>query len=81
MLFLNRMARYVLRYKHAAQAPSSDLEKIRAAANLKVVDESPRMLLVEGEEQAAHASVQDMDGWTVTPESMTPLPDTRQKIR
>jgi hypothetical protein len=75
------MGRYILRYKHAAQAPSSDLEKIRAAPNLKVIDESPRMMLVEADEEAAHASVNNMDGWTVSPETMTPLPDTRKKIR
>jgi len=75
------MARYILRYQHAVQAPRSDLEKIRAAPNIKVVDESPRMMLVEADEEAAHASVHDMDGWTVTPETMTPLPDTREKIR
>jgi len=75
------MARYILRYRHAAEAPRSDLEKIRGAPNLKVVDESPRMVLVDADEDAAHATVHGMDGWTVTPETMTPLPDTRKKIR
>lgn len=75
------MPRYILRYQHAVQAPEPDLKKIRAALDLKVVDESPRMVLVDGDEEAAKASLLGLFGWTVTPETSTPLPSTRAKIR
>jgi len=75
------MGRYILRYKNAAHAPESHLKAIRAAANVKIVDESPRMVLVEANEDAAQASVQGLAGWSVTPETTIPLPRVHEKIR
>ena len=75
------MARYILRYQDAPQAPASDLDKIRQHPNLKVVDQSPRMALVEGDEQDAHALAGALHGWTVSSETMTPQPDARQRIK
>lgn len=46
-----------------------------------VLDESPRMLLVDGPAEALNAAVRRFQGWELVPEGFTPLPDTRVKIK
>ena len=40
--------RYILRHISSGPKPESDLLRIRNTPGVKIIDESPRMLLVEG---------------------------------
>ena len=76
--------RFVLRYsgpRTAAADPARLSARLGAAAGVKVLDESPRMLLVEGSRPALDRALKDIEGWEVIPETTTPLPDPRPRIR
>ena len=73
--------RFILRYRGAGQAPEGDLDRIRAVPGAEVVDQSARMLLVEGPVDPLKALVDSMPEWIMTTERMVPLPDARPKIR
>ena len=53
---------------------------IRSTPGVRVLDESPRMLLVDGEESTLREKLKGMPGWSLHPEQAYPLPDTRKKI-
>ena len=74
------MDRYILRYGGPASIPAQHLESIRSIPGLQVIDQSPKMLLVGGDESSLRAKLKDMPGWTIHPEQDYALPDTRQKI-
>jgi hypothetical protein len=76
--------RFVLRYSGppAAAAESGRLSaQLSAAAGVTVLDESPRMLLVESSRLALDHALKDIEGWEIVPESSTPLPDPRPRVR
>jgi len=56
------------------------VEDIRSTPGLRLIDQSPKMLLVDGEESALRQKLKGMPGWTMHPESEYPMPDTRQKL-
>jgi hypothetical protein len=75
------MKRYILRYQGKGAPPDQDHDRIRNIGGLKVLDaSSPHMYLVEATETAAR-QLEQMPSWTVSPETVVPLPDTRKKIR
>jgi hypothetical protein len=74
------MSRYILRYGGSQSVPAEHLDSIRSIPGLKVVDTSPKMLLVDGEESTLREKLKEMPGWSIHPEQGYPLPDTRQKI-
>lgn len=75
------MHRHVLRYKGTGAIPNSDLQLIRNTSGVTVVDESPRMLLVEGDDERIAHLRDNLADWLVTPQGQIPLPDTRQRIK
>lgn len=75
------MSRFILRYRGAGAKPAEDVDRIRALPNAKVLDGSPRMLLVEAPEADMRALVDSLPDWVMTEERMIPLPDPRPKLR
>jgi hypothetical protein len=75
------MGRFILRFKARRPAPDADVERIRTAPGVVVLDSSPRMLLVQAPPEAVNRLVDALPGWTVTPEQTIPLPDPRPKVR
>lgn len=75
------MPRYVLRYGEARPTPSEHVQQIRATPGVHVLDESPNMLLVDGQESALREKLKKLPGWSMHPEQDYPLPDTRQRIK
>jgi len=75
------MSRYILRYKAPGTKPQQDLLRIREAAGVKILDESPRMLLVEGDDEKIKGLRNDLSDWLVTPEVQISVPDTRYRIK
>ena len=75
------MTRYVFRYQGAGAKPERDVEQIRRHSALKVVGESPRMVLVDGEPGVIDRVRELLDGWSVAPERQYSLPDPRPTIK
>ena len=74
------MSQFILRYGDSSSIPEDHMESIRAIPGLKVIDQSPKMLLVGGDESTLREKLKDMPGWSIHTENAYPLPDTRQKI-
>jgi hypothetical protein len=75
------MGCFILRFKGPGAAPAADLERIRSAPGVKVVDSSPRMVLVEAPTETVRQLAEALPGWTSAPERTIPLPDPRPKVR
>lgn len=72
--------RFVLRFGGAGEKPRADVAKIRATRSLTVIDESPRMLLVDASEETLDRLMTALPEWTLSPEMSVPLPDPRPKV-
>jgi hypothetical protein len=75
------MARYILRYRGAAARPDTDAARIAALPGVEVVDDSPRMLLVDAPETTLREALKGMAGWVMSAERPVPLPDARRRPR
>jgi len=73
------MKRYILRHKSNAVAPQEEVRTIMATEGIKVVDTTPRMLLVEADEAVIHMMTTRLPDWSVSEEKTIPLPDTKKK--
>lgn len=73
------MARFILRYSGEA-APDEHAGVVAAAPNVKVIDRSPKMMLVEAEESDAKELAGRLPGWNLYPEVQYKIPDTRKRI-
>jgi hypothetical protein len=74
------VGRYILRYGGVANAPSEHIAHIRGTPGIHVLDQSPKMLLVDAGESEVHAALKGITGWSASVEQSYPLPDTRKKI-
>jgi hypothetical protein len=75
------MSKFVLRYNGSSPNPAVSLDSIRSTPGVQVLDESPRMMLVGGEESTLQAKLKDLPDWSMYPLNEVPLPDTRKKTR
>lgn len=75
------MDRFILRYRGSGPRPAETVERIRGLPNVTVLDDSPRMLLVEGLEGELRSLIESLSDWVMAPERMVPLPDPRPKPR
>jgi hypothetical protein len=72
--------RYILRYRGTGPTPEAHVACLRAVPGTKVLDESDRMLLVEGRRRDLEKATRTLDGWVLTAEKTVPVPDPRKKI-
>lgn len=56
------------------------MARVRSLAGAVVVDESPRMLVVEADHASLTGLVEDLGDWIVAPDTAYPVPDTRRRI-
>jgi hypothetical protein len=75
------VSRYVLRYRGSGPAPPADLDRVRSDPRLRVVDEAPRMLLVETSDADAKSLRSELEGWLVSEEQIYASIDPRMKPR
>ena len=75
------MARWILRYRGERSRPDADVARVAALPGVEVVDDSPRMLLVEGAEGVLRAALAAMADWAMSEEHPVPLPDVRRRPR
>jgi hypothetical protein len=73
--------RFVLRYRGAGARPEQDVRRIGQIPGSRIVDDSGRMLLVEGPERDLHELVASMPEWVMAPEQTFAVPDTRERPR
>jgi hypothetical protein len=74
------MDRYILRFRGDPGRFSTAVAAVEKLSGVKVVDRTTRMLLVEATSPAS-AQIAVMSEWSVSPETYTPLPDTRKQAR
>jgi hypothetical protein len=70
-----------VRYVGEGLRPSSDVQRILTTPGLTVLDDTPRMMLVEAGARDLKSLIGSMPGWTCTPERAIPLPDPRPRPR
>ncbi|MBL8361805.1 MAG: hypothetical protein JNN18_15035 [Rubrivivax sp.] len=74
--------RFILR---ATGAPRADAERLAEALSgqrgVRVLDRTPRMLLVTGPRPAVEGAMHAFAGWVLAPETMTPLPDPKPRLK
>ncbi|HZX83910.1 MAG TPA: hypothetical protein VFF19_10120 [Reyranella sp.] len=75
------MPRFIMRYKGAGAKPADDVRRIRRVPSVDVVDETPRMVLVESDAATATHLAQEFGEWSVAPDTRIPLPDTRHRVK
>lgn len=75
------MSRFILRFTGSGKMPASDLQRIRSHPEVKIVDETSRMLLIEATKQTAGRLGEELAEWVCTAERSYPVPDPRPKIR
>jgi len=74
------LGRYVLRYLGDGPKPPADVSRARQAPGVTVVDESPKMLLIEGDDASLAGLAEAFPGWAVTPEQTYSIPDARKRL-
>ena len=72
---------YILRFTGSGAKPADQVQRVKKMPGVVVLDESPRMLLIESSDTALAELSKSLPDWNVTPESYVPLPDTRKHIR
>lgn len=75
------MGRFILRYQGTGDAPRADLERFRALSGVSVLDDSPRMLLVDGPEQHVRQFVSEAPDWVMTAEKTYDLPAPHPSLK
>lgn len=73
------MARFILRYS-GEDAPEEHDAALAASPLVKVIDRSPKMMLVDANEDDAKQLADRLPGWTLQPEVEYKIPDARKRI-
>jgi hypothetical protein len=71
--------RYILRFQGRGEAPSDDVSRIERA--VRVIERTPRMLLVESTPARVNSLVAALPGWSASEERSVPVPDARPAVR
>jgi hypothetical protein len=75
------MSRFILRFHGEGGITARDLRRIRALPGTEIIDESPRMVLVDSRDPVLKKLLSSMPNWEMTPENTIDLPDLRPKVR
>ncbi len=75
------MERFILRFEGNGNRPVDDLERIRTLPNLKVVDDSSRMVLVEAPQEVVTKLAESLPEWSLSRERFVPVPDVRPRLK
>ena len=74
------MERFILRFKGAGEKPAQDVQRIRSLPGTTVVDDSDRMILIEGPATKIEELVKELPQWSLSKEHFVQLPDPRPKL-
>ena len=74
------MKRFIVRFRGSAPA-AEILARIRGSAAIKVIEETPRMMFVEGPEDELRNLVGDSENVVIVPEQHYERPDSPLNIK
>lgn len=74
------MGRYIVRFRGPGAKPADALERILHIVGARVLDDSPRMMLIEAVDDAPLRSALDARTWQITEEKSYELPTPRVKV-
>ena len=73
--------RFVLRYRGEGAKPEAEVDRILNLPEVEVLDaSSPRMLLVEADDEPLRRLLESLPGWVMATEKAIRVPDTRKKV-
>jgi hypothetical protein len=75
------VGRYIVRYVGEGLRPAADVQRIREAPGLTVLDDAAQMMLVEASAGKLRELMGSLPDWTWTPERSIRLPDPRPRPR
>ena len=75
------MSQFILRYCGEGAAPAADVRRVRAMRGVRVLDETPRMMLVEAADDALREFAEGNPDWLVTAERTVAPPDPHPRPR
>jgi hypothetical protein len=74
------MRRYIARFRGVGASPAETVLRIKQIDGATIVDESPRMMLIEAPDESALRAVLDPASWLLTEEAFFELPSPQQKV-
>ena len=75
------MKRYIILYRGEGEKPDADVQKIRGASGVTVLDETSKTLFVEGADADLKQVVGDLDLWSLEPEKTYRVSPPRARIK
>lgn len=72
-------AQFVLRFRESGNIQPTHVDKIAQIPRVKITNQSPKMLLVEGEEGILRDFVKANPEWLLAPEVKYSVPDPRHR--
>jgi hypothetical protein len=72
-------ARFILRYSGPGEAPNDVLQHLQCLSGAKILDRTPRMLLVQGDGDRLRSIVAQCPHWLMSADVDVPVPDARMK--
>ena len=75
------MARFILRFTGSAGKPAEVADEIRRRSDLTILDETARMLLVDGPESTVREILAPHADWLMAAEKQVPMPDPRVRVK
>jgi len=75
------MKKFILRFTGNGPKPAADVTHIRECEGVTILNEAPRMLLVQCTKTRAKQLVEELDKWVMSEERTVELPNPRPKVR
>ena len=77
----SKVQRFILRNSQSGGLDPLVRSRLSALPDVTVIDESPRMVLLDAPPGVLEAALANVPGWEIVPERFTPLPDTRPRVK
>ena len=75
------MRRFILRYRGQGAQPGHEVQRIRSHQKIRILDDTPHMMLVEAPERSLKHLMASMPDWIMAPELTLSVTDPRPKLR
>ena len=74
------MRRYIARFRGVGPSPSETASRIKQIDGATILDESPRMMLIEAPDDSALRAVLDPSAWLLSEETFYDAPSPQEKV-
>jgi hypothetical protein len=72
---------YIVRYTKGTSAPDEEKDRVKAFPDVQVLDESPKMLLIQASPETAAALGGTLPDWLVSAQQEYTIPNPRPQVR